>query len=72
MVYAGAVSSLEGVDVLIRSMEHVGHRVPAARLVVAGPVLERDPIIGRPLDYAQLVDALRLGVSSPRRRAADP
>ncbi len=46
---------------LIRSMELVSHRVPAARLVVAGPVLERDPIVGRPLDYAQLVDALGLG-----------
>ena len=60
VVYAGAMTSLEGVDVLIRSMTSVVGRIPGARLIIAGFVLGRDPILGAPLQYEKLIDSLGL------------
>ena len=61
IVYAGAVSKLEGVDLLIESMKSIVDKYPDAKLIIAGPILEHDPIIGKPLDYWKLVQRLNLG-----------
>lgn len=77
VVYAGAVSSLDGVDLLIRSMKSVVARIPDARLVIAGFILKQDPIVGEPLQYSELVTSLGLqesivlAGSMPMRDVAD-
>ncbi|WP_157046160.1 glycosyltransferase family 4 protein [Geotalea uraniireducens] len=60
IVYAGAISKLEGVDVLIESMKYVIEKCPEAKLIIAGPIVEHDAIIGKPLDYKGLVEELGL------------
>jgi glycosyltransferase involved in cell wall biosynthesis len=74
VAYAGAISRLEGIDVLVRAMALVKRRVPDAVLVVVGPVLERDPVSGPPVDYDGLVRSFELAGSvrfSGTLRSAD-
>jgi glycosyltransferase involved in cell wall biosynthesis len=60
IVYAGAVSRLEGIDVLLRAMAKVIVAVPDVTLAIAGPVLAWDPVCGEPIDYRRLVEGLGL------------
>ena len=60
IAYVGAVSSLEGVDKLIRSFAYVVSKHPEVMLVIAGPRLEHDPIMGTPIDYQAVVESLEL------------
>jgi len=60
IVYTGAISRLEGIDFLIESMKHVVSKYPSARLVIAGRILERDPVNGEPIDYQSLINKLDL------------
>jgi glycosyltransferase involved in cell wall biosynthesis len=60
IVYAGAISRLEGIDVLLRAMAKVIATVPDAVLAIAGPVLAWDPVCGEPIDYKRLAEELGL------------
>jgi len=51
VVYTGAISRLEGIDVLLRSIPELTHQHPDMKVVIAGPVMQFDPVCGQPLNY---------------------
>jgi glycosyltransferase involved in cell wall biosynthesis len=53
IVYVGAISRLEGVDILIEAMKEVAAAIPEARLIIAGAVWP-DILPGLPPDFTAL------------------
>jgi glycosyltransferase involved in cell wall biosynthesis len=63
LVYTGAITTLEGVDVLIESMPSVLGEYPSVKLIVAGQVGVHDPVLGDSLDYGKVIADLGLSDS---------
>lgn len=60
VAYAGSISRLEGIDVLLEAMSVIRSQYPGLKLVLAGPVEHFDPVGGRPLNFE--LTAKKIGV----------
>lgn len=63
VVYAGSISRLEGVDVLLQAIPTIVEQCPKLKLVIAGSVASYDPVCGRPIDYEEMAWELRAGAN---------
>lgn len=63
VVYAGSISRLEGIDVLLEAVPIIVEQCAMLKLVIAGSVISYDPVCGRPIDYEVMARELGVGGS---------